>query len=677
MKRRLHKLPAALYAGLLLLLLPGAGLAGAAEPGTTEIGPEAARDLTALSPEELMKIEVELVYGASRFQQRVTEAPSSVSIVTSDEIRKYGYHTLADILRSLRGFYITYDRNYSYVGVRGFGRAGDYNSRILLLVDGNRINDNVYDSAPLGTEFVVDVDLIDRVEVIRGPGSSLYGNSAFFAVVNIITRRGGDQRGAEVSGETGSFETYKGRLTYGDKFQNGLEAFLSGSMLDSSGDRLFFREFESPDSNNGFTDHADFDRFHSALTKLSYAGFTLEGLYSSRTKGVPTTSFGTDFNDSRNRTTDAWWFIDLKYERSLGSRVDVMGRLFYDAYDYKGDYVYGGVVNKDIGKGEWWGGELQITAKPFAGHKLIVGSEYRDNTRQEQKNFDEDTFSLFVDDRRKSRILAFYVQDEFTISNKLILNAGIRYDNYSTFGNTTNPRIALIYTPVEKTIFKLLYGSAFRAPNVYELYYQTPAGGQKANPALGPETIKTYELIYEQYIANNYRGSVTGFYYRINDLISQLIDPADDQLVFRNIDEVKARGVEMEFEGKWENGLSGRISYSFQDAKDSVTKRTLVNSPRHLIKLNFLVPLKKEKVFLGLEEQFTSRRKTLAGNFAKSFYVTNLTVLGRDLIKNLEASASIYNLFDCKHGDPGGSEHIQDVLEQDGRVFRVKFTYKF
>lgn len=672
MKRGLHKLPAALYAGVLLLLLPGAGLAE-----TADTAPEAARDLTALSPEELMKIEVETVYGASKFPQRVTEAPSSVSIITSEEIRKYGHRTLADILRSLRGFYITYDRNYSYVGVRGFGRAGDYNSRILLLVDGHRINDNVYDSAPLGTEFVVDVDLIDRVEVIRGPGSSLYGSNAFFAVVNIITRRGGDQKGAEVSAEAGSFETYKGRLTYGDKYQNGLEAFLSGSLFDSRGDRLFFRKFDSPASNNGFTNHTDFDRFHSGLTKLSYAGFTLEGLYSSRTKGVPTASFDTDFNDPRNRTTDAWWFIDLKYEHSLGSRVEVMGRLFYDAYDYDGDYVYDGVLNKDIGKGKWWGGELQVTAVPFAGHRLIVGSEYRDNTRQEQKNFDEGPFTLYVNDRRDSVVWALYIQDEFTISKKLILNAGVRHDHYSTFGGTTNPRIALIYTPVEKTIFKLLYGSAFRAPNVYELYYQTPAGAIKANPALGPETIKTYELIYEQYIADNYRGSATGFYYKINDLIGQVTDPADDQLVFRNISEVEASGIELEFEGKWEKGLTGRVSYSFQNAKDSITKKPLVNSPRHLIKLNFIVPLKKERVFLGVEEQFTSRRKTVAGNFAKSFYVTNLTVLGRDLIKNLEASASIYNLFDYKHSDPGGSEHTQDILEQDGRVFRVKLTYKF
>jgi outer membrane receptor for ferrienterochelin and colicins len=241
MERKLLKKLAAIFIALLPFLLPSTAMA-ANEGGTVETIP----DLTELAPEQLMKIKVATVSTASKFEQKVTEAPSSVSIVTADEIKKYGYRTLADILRSLRSFYITYDRNYSYVGIRGFGRSGDYNTRILLLVDGHRINDNLYNAAPLGTEFVVDVDLIDRVEVIRGPGSSLYGNNAYFAVVNVITRRGRNLGGAEVSGEAGSFDTYKGRLTYGDKYRTGIEALVSGTLYDSNGNRLYFKEFDTP-----------------------------------------------------------------------------------------------------------------------------------------------------------------------------------------------------------------------------------------------------------------------------------------------------------------------------------------------------------------------------------------------------------------------------------------------
>src|SRR6202451_3985020 len=171
----------------------------------------AAPDLVDMSLEELMLINIDSVYGASGFKQKVTEAPASVTIITAEDIQRYGYRTLADILRNVRGFYVSYDRNYSYLGVRGYGLPGDYNSRIELLIDGHRLNDNIYDAALIGTEFPMDVDLIDRVEVIRGPNSSLYVASDFLGVINIITKRGRDLQKVSVAGEVASYGTYQGR----------------------------------------------------------------------------------------------------------------------------------------------------------------------------------------------------------------------------------------------------------------------------------------------------------------------------------------------------------------------------------------------------------------------------------------------------------------------------------
>jgi outer membrane receptor for ferrienterochelin and colicins len=128
-----------------------------------------------LSIEQLMEVDVATVFGACKFEQKVTDAPASITIVTKEEIARYGYRTLADILSSVRGFYVSYDRNYSYLGARGFSRPSDYNTRFLLLLDGHRLNDNIYDTASVGTEFILDVDLIERVEIIRGPSSSIYG----------------------------------------------------------------------------------------------------------------------------------------------------------------------------------------------------------------------------------------------------------------------------------------------------------------------------------------------------------------------------------------------------------------------------------------------------------------------------------------------------------------------
>lgn len=175
-------------------------------------------DLTKLSLEDLLKVEVA---GASKYLQKSAEAPASVSIITSDEIARFGYRTFSELLNGVRGFWVNYDRNYSYAGTRGFGRPGDYNTRILFLIDGHRLNDNIYDGAYIGTDFPLDLDLIDRVEIIRGPGSSVYGTNAFFAVVNVITKRGVQLSGAEAAFEYGSLNSFRGRMSFGRKFRSG------------------------------------------------------------------------------------------------------------------------------------------------------------------------------------------------------------------------------------------------------------------------------------------------------------------------------------------------------------------------------------------------------------------------------------------------------------------------
>jgi iron complex outermembrane receptor protein len=282
-----------------------------------------------------------------------------------------------------------------------------------------------------------------------------------------------------------------------------------------------------------------------------------------------------------------------------------------------------------------------------------------------------------LDEKNDSGNWGVYIQDEFSILKNLILNAGFRHDQYSTFGGTNNPRMALIYNPFEKTIFKLLYGRAFRPPNVYELFYSDSGYTTKSNPDLEPETIRTYEIVYEQYLGRHFSATTSLFHSKIKNLISQVIDPSDSLLVFRNIEEVKAKGIEFGMGGKWPNGLEGQVSYSFTKTKDLETGELLTNSPKHLAKFNLIFPLMRDKIFMGMEEQFTGNRKTLAGRKADSFFITNLTLFSQNLIKGLEISASVYNLFNRKYSDPGNIEHLQDLLKQDGQSFRFKLTYRF
>ncbi len=642
--------------------------------------PDPAPPATQVSDEMMLFQEIPSVYGASKYEQKVTEAPSSVSIVTASEIKKYGYRTLADILRSVRSFYVTYDRNYSFVGVRGFGRPADYNNRILLLVDGHRTDDNLYDMAFIGTDAVLDVDLIDRVEIIRGPGSSLYGTNALFAVVNVITRRGRDLQALETSGEAASYDTYKGRLTYGDRYQNGFETIVSGTLYDSKGQKsLYFPEYDAPATNNGKTNNTDYDRFHSFFTKTSYKDFTFEAAYNSRTKGIPTGAFQTDFNNPDNKTTDTRGYLDLRYERAVGRNTDITARVFYDSYKYTGTYIISGTENRDWGYGEWWGGELKLSSRLFDVHRLILGTEYTYNNRLDQENYDVSPPSQrYLDDHRRSQIGAAYLQDEFTIiKNTLLLNAGVRYDHFDTFGGTTNPRVALIVTPQEKSTIKALYGTAFRAPSPFELYYQSPPTNA-SNPDLKPEKIKTYELVYEQYLADRFRATAAGFYYEITDLIDQTETQLGSGVsVFRNLGKVKSRGFELELENKWANGVEGRISYTLQRAINADTNELLSNSPEHLAKLALNVPVMQDRIFAGIEEHYMSKRKTLSGADTQDFYITNITLYTQRIVKNFELSASVYNLFDVKYGDPVSQDFAQQSIVQDGRTYRLKLTYVF
>ena len=649
-------------------------------------------NLLDLSLEQLLDVRVEKVFGASKYEQKVTQAPASVSIITADDIKKFGYRTLADALKSVRGLYVSDDRNYSYLGIRGFLRPGDYNTRVLLLVDGHRVNESVYDSFYIGQDALVDVDLIERIEVIRGPSSSIYGSSAFFGVINIITRRGREINGTEVSVEGGTGDTYKGRFSGGKKFENGIEWLASGSYYVSDGmDRIYYPEFDqriSPSplaTNNGVARGLDTEQALNVFSSVSYGELTLQGALNYREKKVPTASYGTLFNDDE-KTTDYRGYVDLKYDHAFTDNVRLMARVFYDDYRYYGEYPYNyadpgdpvaRVLYKDEAIGQFAGTEWQLDARFLDRHTLVLGGEYRENFHLHQFNYDDyDNAPRFyyLRDDSSSRVLGVFAQGEVVIVTNLALTAGVRYDHYfESFGGTLNPRAGLIYNPWEGGTLKALYGQAYRAPNAYEQFYSS---AQRARPQLDPEKIRTYELVYEQYFARRYRVGISGYYYEVDDLIDQRL-ASSTEIYFDNLAGVRALGVEFEAEAKLDCGLMARGSYAVQRAENSETGDELTSSPGHLAKFNLAVPLYKQNIFAGFELQYQSEAATLRRRHAEDFVVANFTLFSRELIKGLEFSGSVYNLFDTKYGYPGAGDHLQDVLQQSGRSFRIKLTYRF
>jgi outer membrane receptor for ferrienterochelin and colicins len=645
---------------------------------TATAGAQEEKDLSEVSLEELSNIQV---YSASKHMQNASEAPASVTVVTADEIQKYGYRNLADILRSVPGFYVTYDRDYTFVGVRGFGRLGDWNSRILVLIDGHRINNNVLGQAMLGNEFLVDVDMIERVEIVRGPSSSLYGANAFFAVINVITRTSKQVKGWELSFQTGSFGTNQGRATYGHQF-NDLGILLSGTFYNSTGQTLFFPQFDNPANNNGITSDTDYESYKHILATLTYHGFTLQGLFSTRDKGVPTAYFGAVFNDPGDYNIDSHQYVSLDYQHPLG-KWQLDAGTSYDQARLQGPVpevpIMPGdpvVLNTFSFRGNWLTGEIKVSRDLFERNHLTFGSEVRDNLRQDQGDLlnPPNTFST---DLNSSLISALYVQDEFGITSRLTLNAGVRYDHYSTFGGTTNPRAALIFRAAEKTTFKLLDGNAFSAPDVYET---TPDFGvfYDDNLKLKPEHIESLEARVEQGLGQYFQLSSGVYRNRITDLITLASNPIDQDFEYENAGSAQATGMDVELSGRASNGVQGKASFDYVHAYDEGAGHpALDNSPGPMAKLNVIVPLIDQRLSAGVEGQFLGRRLTLLQDSLSSYQVFNLTLLGHTLGKHLDLAASVWNVLDKKYFDPGRPEDPEDAIQQDGRSFRIKITGRF
>lgn len=635
-------------------------------------------DVSDLSLEALKKVQV---YSASSYLQDDRKAPSSVTVVTAEEIHRCSYRTLAEILRNVRGFYTTNDRNYTYLGVRGFSRPGDYNSRVLVLLNGHRLNDRVYDSALIGTEFQVDVDLIDRVEIVRGPSSSLYGTSAFFAVVNVITRNAGHAEKVEFAGEGDGFGTYKGRATYSQQFHK-LGLLFSGTTYASAGaSRLFFPAYAIPATNSGYAIDVDGDSSQSFMGQLTFGHFTLESVYSTRNKTIPTGSFGTVFSDPRTHTVDDRGYIELRYDRTIAG-TDIEARGNVDRYSYHGVYVYppqglaGDTLNQDFGRADSVGATVRAVKTLWKKNKVTGGGEVWDNLRQDQSNYDLNPYVPHLTDAHSTTEWAIFAQDEYSILDNLTFNAGVRRDYYEVFHGSTNPRLALIYSPLSRTTFKILYGTAFRAPNYYELYYHDQIT-LEANPHLKPETISTTELVWEQEVGSKLRFSVDAFNNLIRRLINQEMDPTNGFLVYENSGRARSQGVELELAGRTAFNIEGRVSYSFQKTTDAVTGIALTNSPRHLAKAQAVLPLAHRRLFVGADVQYMSSRTTIADTLVGSYTIADLTLSTHEFAKGFQFSATLYNAFNRIYSDPVGPEVLTTEVRQNGRDFRISLTRAF
>lgn len=630
-------------------------------------------DLESFSIEDLLDIEIN---SASKYDQKVNQAPASITIITAEDIERYGYETLDEVFNSLRGFYVSNDKNYSYLGARGFGRPTDYNNRILFLTNGHFQNESVYNSVLMGAENAYNMNEFERIEIVRGPGSALYGASAMFAVVNFVTRSGKDIDGLTINSKVGSYNNRIGSLLFGKQMNNGIDVKLSAKIDKKDGQDYYFPEYDDPATFSGKVNGMDWEDVYRVMFSASYKNLKINSAFSSRNKGIPTGAWETVFNDRNAETTDEKAYVELSYKLDLSPKLDLNLRTFVNHYYYTGNYSYEDVdendepytyLTTDESTGRIAGFQSQFTWDVKSSDRVIFGFEYQNSFDAEFKYWDE-FGEYYFDGNFPYSTSSVFAQSEHQFSKKLSAIVSARGDFYTDYENSFSPRAALIYSPYSATTFKALFGKAYRKPSIYEAFYEDELSSFKANPRLASEEIQTLELVAEHKIRNNLFGAVSLFNNRISNLIDQVIDPSDSLLQFQNSDKINSTGAELELQLRNKNGLHGYANYSYQYTRNKRSNSRLTNSPEHLVKFGASYPI-HHLFYLSTEMRYESERLTVYDSKTDGFFISDLNISSKLLFGHLKLAFKINNLFDKNYALPGGFEHIQWAIPQNERTF--------
>ena len=656
-----------LTAGLLVLLSVGLGRAAESGPDDGALAAVLAAPVYGSSR----------LAGASKYVQDLADAPGVVYLRTAGEIRAQGYRTLADVLESMPGVHLRYDRLYTHVGVRGINPPGDYAARLLVLIDGVRVNEAIYDSASLGREFPLDIGLIDRVEFIPGPGSALYGSNAVLGVVNVVTRNPSQLPGLNATFEAAGAGRRKLALTWGG--DAGPARLLFGAAVERSGGRdLYFPEFDAPATHDGWAMGQDGERNDKLFFKARWSDWTLAAQLSERSKRDPTGSYGTVFN-ARSDAADRYAFADLTYSHAYGELHQVFARIGVAKYSYWGYGVYDAnglaVPGESRSNADWTAGELRYVWSGWADHRLLVGMEFQDNRRQALSSADLDPMPFVYSDLAlHSTRYSVFANDEWQLLPSVRLNLGLRADRRLDGHGTLSPRFAARWDPTPAWTLKFQRGNAFREPNVSELHYSD--GSQQANAVLRVESLASTEVAALWRPHRELELSLSVYELRIHDLINLVTLPDGTQQYF-NLGSARTRGTQAE--ATWEPGagLQWRASWSLQRAVDAATGQPLSDAPRALFKLWLTAPLPLPGTRIGANLQHVGERRTLGGATLPSHARLNLQLNHAPPGQRWSLGLGVVNLTNRRYADPAGPEHPQDTLAQDGREFVVRASWAF
>lgn len=533
--------------------------------------------------------EPETVVTATRLPEPAIESPAIMSVFTAQQIRSLGVDTLPELLQFVPGF----NPWKSIAGDWWPGPRGilDSNRNFMVMIDGISIN-NQFLGSPYWTWDLLDLSRFSHIEIMRGPGSALYGSNAFLAVINCIT----DDRPAGsgyLKTTLGSFE--RRGIAFGKVFQAGettVDLNVSGEGSDSQ-DR-----FSAVDGyGKGGLTHDAYTKKDLMLKVTDPRGLTFLAQHVEGNREGYIGYFN-NLNDNTffRRSND---LLTLKYHRNLKDSAELTGRVFYNRFldSERAEAVSPGALfpptglvyplgamEEDHSRDSVWGIDVLYKAVPAGRHQFSVGAEKTFIDLAESAIYGsygtpaDPTALAFIPgaypEPGNMNNSSVFLQDDVALAHNLRLVVGARYDDHSAFGSTWNPRAGLIYRLSSRWTGKLLYGKAYRNPDFHEM-----AG----NADLKSENIRTteFQLLGEPF---------PGWFSKINLFVNQMRDriQSSDSLLYTNIGRTAYDGLEFETRKRFSRGqeVFGNIS-TFRQRELSAPVMIAPELPRNKINLGY------------------------------------------------------------------------------------------
>jgi iron complex outermembrane receptor protein len=613
------------------------------------------------------------------YNQKITETPNSIIIISSNDIQLYGYQSVSELISTLQGIYTRNDLNYEYTGSRGFDRPSSFNNN-LVLINGHVLNELIYGSQSLDNYLGIDMDDISRVEIIQGPSSTLYGSGAMVSVINIILKDAKELDGLKAGIRYGTYDNKYTHLNFGKTFGD-FSISLTGRYGDKGGNDFFFEKFKDTNSD-GFTRNLDWEKHYASTLQAKYKDFSLNFYYANREKAIPNAPYDADFNTGTNESIDKRYFVNLLYNKEINSDKVIKARLFYDAYEYWDVFYYDSEPEYDKSNGIWFGTEIEFTWDINPQNRIFFGTNITSVSKAVSLYYNN--IEVFNETDIPFTFGSVFIQDNYQIVNNLALNIGIRADFISYYTPNFNPRLAIIYNTSQNTTLKYILNSGFRTPSIYELF----AGEQDfkvVDTGLRPESILSNEIIWDNLISDEFNYSISVYHNKFSNVIDFAFknnENPDSGYVFKNIPNISAFGIEASFRGKVDFGLNWYFNLTFQRTLDSLNNQ-ISNSPQIMVKGGVGINL-IEDFSISLESKYESNRKTVYNENTDEYYILDaninyIPVINNSnsifhFLNNLQLSLRIKNLFDKIYYLPGPYWISTNSIEQYGRILTFSLS---